>query len=420
MAALHRRIAWGIVASLVASACETDAAEPAEVVIAAIYPLSGDQAATGTDLRRGVELAAEIVNGAYDLEVPLAAEGGLPGLGGARIRVVFADHASDPAQAVVAAERLIAAEEAVAFLGAYESAVTEAVSTVVEAAGIPFVAAESTAPSLTERGFRWFFRTTADDRIFVENFFDFLAELREEGIEPASAAIVYEDGIFGSSVAALEADAASGAGLPVVAEVGYPAAAAAFAAVAETVRDSGAAIVFQTSFEQDAIGILQAYEGLGYRPEAILGMDAGFISPAFVETLGDDANDLLSREVWAKDLAEAKPLVGEVDALFRQRYGADMTGNSARAFTGLIVLAEAIDRAGSTDPERIREALLATELGADELIVPWDGVRFDPATGQNVLAKGIIVQIQARAYRTVWPRELATVDLVWPMRPWAQ
>jgi len=136
--------------------------------------------------------------------------------------------------------------------------------------------------------------------------------------------------------------------------------------------------------------------------------------------LGADADYVISREVWASDLGQAKPIIKQVNELYRSKYGADLTGNSARAFTGLMVMADAINRAGSTAPDKIRQALLATDMPAERLIMPWDGVKFDPATGQNTLAKGIIVQIQGQAYYTVWPWDLAAADLVWPMPAWGQ
>ena len=101
------------------------------------------------------------------------------------------------------------------------------------------------------------------------------------------------------------------------------------------------------------------------------------------------------------------------------RYHVNFTGNSARDFTGILALADAIDRAGSTDPEAIRKALAATNIAGDQLIMPWDGIRFD-ARGQNELGSGIIVQVQKGKYVTVWPFKLATADIVWPMVPWSK
>lgn len=95
-----------------------------------------------------------------------------------------------------------------------------------------------------------------------------------------------------------------------------------------------------------------------------------------------------------------------------------MTGHSARAFTGLIVLADAMNRAAVLTPEAIRTALLATDFSSEQLIMPWDGVRFDPETGQNILGRGIIVQVQGGEYRTVWPLELSANIVVWPFPVW--
>ena len=65
---------------------------PQEVAIGAVYPLSGNLAKVGNDIKDAIELAAELVNDDVDVPVPLGKGKGLPNLGGARLRVVFADH----------------------------------------------------------------------------------------------------------------------------------------------------------------------------------------------------------------------------------------------------------------------------------------------------------------------------------------
>ena len=411
--------ALALVMAIAIGGCGSTA--PAEVAIGAIYPLSGSQAATGADIQHGLEMAAEIINGKYDLDLPLAQAEGLPNLNGAKIKLVFADHAGNADQGAAEATRLIEQDKVVALIGAYNSSVTTQASQSAEAAQVPFLNPESTAASLTQRGFKWFFRTTADDTIFVQNFFDFLADLQaRKGVAPSSVAVVYENSTFGTGVGQLEVQRAPQAGWTVVADVPYSAKATNVDQEVTQISNSGATVLMQTSYEQDAILFMQTYKAQSYRPEAILAMDAGFISPAFIKTLGADADYVISREVWASDLGKAKPIIQQVNDLFRQKYGADLTGNSARAFTGLMVLADAINRAGSTEPDKIRQALLATDMPAAQLIMPWDGVKFDPATGQNTLAKGIIVQIQEQAYYTVWPWDLAAADLIWPMPGWGQ
>jgi len=100
--------------------------------------------------------------------------------------------------------------------------------------------------------------------------------------------------------------------------------------------------------------------------------------------------------------------------MFRKRFGFDMNGHSARSFVGTLVMADAVGRARSTDPAELRRALAETNLRGDQIATPWDGVRFDPQTGQNVLAAGIIVQLQEGQYKVVWPRKLATAEPIWP------
>ena len=112
--------------SLVSS--RAPAAPPAEVVIGAVYPLSGNLAKVGNDIKDAIELAAELVNDDVDVPVPLGKGKGLPNLGGAKVRVVFADHQSSPEKGLSEAERLISQERVVAVMGSYNSNVTATAS----------------------------------------------------------------------------------------------------------------------------------------------------------------------------------------------------------------------------------------------------------------------------------------------------
>jgi branched-chain amino acid transport system substrate-binding protein len=95
----------------------------------------------------------------------------------------------------------------------------------------------------------------------------------------------------------------------------------------------------------------------------------------------------------------------------------NFNGNSARAFTGVFALADAINRAGSVKPEAIQKALQSTSIPAADLIMPWGGIQFD-STGQNTKGAGIIVQVQDGKYATVWPFDLASKEVIWPMPAW--
>lgn len=387
------------------------------VKIGVIYPFTGPNAATGEDLKSAVELAKEIINGSFDLPLPMAPQKGLVGLGGAPVEIVYRDSQSDPDHAAAEVETLRLKDRVSAVMGCYGSTITASASEKAEMLKLPFLNAASTSPILTQRGLRWFFRTTPDDAIFVDNFFSFLSEVSKKQPEwdPRRLILVYENRLFGTGVASAERKLAKRLGYPIAGEIPYDSKASEFEAELEEIGSLPESVILQTSYANDAVAFMKGYKARGVAPVAILGMDAGFISPDFIGELGPDAEHVLSREVWAQDLGSKKPVSAEINRLFHDRYGRNMTGNSARAFTGLLVLADAINRAGSTEPESIREALLATHIEAEACVMPWDGIRFDPETGQNILGKGIIVQIQNGGYRTVWPENFSETDLVWPM-----
>jgi branched-chain amino acid transport system substrate-binding protein len=386
------------------------------VKIGAVYPLSGPLALAGENARNGISFAVDIVNNEYNLNLPLARSKGLESLNGARLEVIFSDSRGAPDTGRLAAQKLITGQQVAALIGCYQSAVTEEVSRLTETQGLPFLTATSTAPSLTRKGLQWLFRTTPDEEIFVRNFYQFLQDVSErKGTGMPRLGIVYENSVWGTEVCQYVEQYADMYRYELVEKVPYPADTTDVTAEVQRLKDARLDVLLQASYTQDAILYMRTYKEMNFNLNAILADDAGFTEPEFIKAMGKDGNYVCVRRLWSADIAKAKPLVGAVNELFRQKYGTDMDDTCARAFIGMLVLADAINRAGSTLPENIREALLRTDLPADNLIMPWDGVRFDPETHQNTLAKGIICQIIDQQYYTVWPWNLATKDIIWPM-----
>jgi branched-chain amino acid transport system substrate-binding protein len=179
-----------------------------EIRIGVIYPLTGPAASVGGELRSALELAADVINnGAKGIpDLPFSAGKGLPNLKGAKIKLVFADHQANPQTGATEAERLITQEKVVAIVGAYNSAVTATASQVAERAGVPFLNPESSSATLTQRNFKWFFRTTPHDDLFVHNAFEFLRELEaKKGIKPGNIATLNENGLWGTETGKLQA-----------------------------------------------------------------------------------------------------------------------------------------------------------------------------------------------------------------------
>ena len=107
-----------------------------------------------------------------------------------------------------------------------------------------------------------------------------------------------------------------------------------------------------------------------------------------------------------------------MDDLYKQKTGGDgLDDVSARVLQAFFVMADAINRAGSTDPAKIRDALKATDLKPDQLVAGYDGVKFDDK-GQNILAASVVTQMRNGQYVSVFPKSRATADVILPYKGW--
>jgi branched-chain amino acid transport system substrate-binding protein len=181
-------------------------------------------------------------------------------------------------------------------------------------------------------------------------------------------------------------------GMQVVAEIVSQGAAESVPAEVSQVRTAQTDVVLFAIYAEDAIRFMQEFKRQDYAPPLLWADDAGFISPDFQQTLGADAAYVTSREIWSLDITQTNSPAAQINTLFRIRYGKDLNGNSARGFIGMMTLTEAINRAGTTDSAAVRDALKTTDIPAEQLIVPWRGIRFDNM-GQNTLGDGIVVQM---------------------------
>lgn len=390
-------------------------AQAPEVTIGAVYPLTGSLARVGASIKSAVDLAVDLINSQPGLDFPLA--GGLPKLSGAKLRLVWADSKGDPATGRAEAERLIESERVVALLGSYQSAVTVTASLAAETKGIPFVNPESSSPKLTERDFKWFFRTGPHDVTFTKLFFDMMEDVKKRGHKISRLAILSEDTEFGATAVGVERGFAQRYGYEVVASELYTSPPTSLDAELLRLRRANPDVLFGQNYLVDAILIIRTLKEMRWFPKAIMVHDAGWVIADYLKTVGDDGNFILTRVSWALGMAKRKPLVARVNELFRARYGTDMDETNARSFTGLYALASAINAAGSTQPEAIRTALQQLSLPGRQLIMPWDGIEFD-RRGQNKFAAGVMAQIINKEYKVVWPFDLAETDLVWPVPGW--
>ncbi len=384
-----------------------------DVVIGALYPMTGPNAQVGNDAKAAMETAADIINGNHNVPMLLGKGGGLDRLGGAKVRLIFADHQGDPQKARAEAERLITQEHVVALIGSYQSATAATISQVADRYEVPYMAADNSSPSLNQRGLKWFFRTSPHDVMFTQAMFDFFRDIgAKTGRKVQSVVLFHEDTIFGTDSSNAQKQMAEAAGIKVAADIRYRGNSPSLSAEVQQIKAADGDVIMPSSYTSDAILLMRGLHDVGYTPKAIMAQSAGFAEQALIDAVGPLVEGVMSRSAFALDAAKARPAIPTVNALYRARNSKDLNDNTGREMTALMVLADAINRAGSLDEEKIRQALVATDVPGDQTIMPWKGIKFD-STGQNIAATPVIQQIKDGKYHTIYPFDVAVEQPVW-------
>ncbi len=403
-----------------------------EIKIGVLYPLSGAAATIGRDLQRAAELTAEIINNKTpSVDLPMAQWGGIPNLGGAKIKLIFVDHRGEPDRGADLAKRLILDDKVAGLMGAYHSSVTKTVSAVAERYGIPMINDSSTSPELTKRGFKWFWRTTPHDDYFNKDLFELLKGLTEGKVKGVPAvprdklknlAYACENTEWGSSVAKSIEGYAKEYGFNIVKGILYNANSPDLTSEAKTLVAAKPDGMLFASYLSDSLLMIRTLKGMKAQTHFFWGQNAGFEMADFAKTLGTDINGILTRTVFIAKITKVKKVAGQMNALYKKKYGDDLTGATARSVVGVQTWAAVLNKAGSVDPKAIQKACNEINIPSNELVMPWAGVKFD-STGQNVLGRGLIGQYQKTAdgkidLEIVYPFDLATANFIYPFPGW--
>ena len=397
---------------------------PKVVKIGAIYPITGSLSQTGMQFVQAAKVVQDLINKRYDIDSPgnIFRSEGLPNLGGAKIEVIFGDSESKPDVGRAQAERLIELEKVVALIGSYQSSVTEPVSAAAEAKGIPFLCDSASAPSLTERGFKWFFRTNLTDASNVEGSYLFLQEMKKNkpDLKLEKIAVVCEDTRWGQDVGRLVREQAQKFGHKIILDVAYPHEATDVEAEGLRIKKENPDIIWMASYLSDAVLFHKTFKKYDVTA-AIIANPAGHARKEFVDSLGSDANGVIASQLWSDALIKTNKMAAIFTDLVKKRFGegAAVGELPARGYIGMLTLVDAINRAGSTDPNAIRQALLKTDIPGNLLPLPWRGVKFDEKH-QNKYGGVIMVQWLDQRMRVIWPKDVAETEPILPLPPWSK
>ena len=395
-------------------------AQPKEVVIGVIYPLSGPAALTGLENKVVNEIARDVANGDVDIPLPFYQRlKGMPGLKGAKVRLIFADHQGKPELGQAEAERLITQEKVTALIGCVHSSVTATASQVAERYGVPFMNGESSSPTLTERGFKWFFRTSPHDGHFSQAMFDFIRDFeKKRGIKVKTVGIMHEDTLFGADSAKVQDDLAKRGGYEVVANMAYRSRTTSLDAEVTRLKAANPDVFLPTSYTTDATLYVKTAKTLDYIPKMLIAQNAGWVDPAFVQEMRADIEGHITRSPFALDLQAKKPLIREINELFKKQ-------RTTRA--------AATSRRRRPAPSPRSPCSWTPSIGPGPPVPRTSARRWWPPTCRPISSScpgpasvstrrartpgcgRSLQQIHKGTYATIYPFDLAAADVVYPL-----
>src|ERR1700744_2370381 len=299
-------------------------AQDKTVKIGAVFPLSGNAASAGIHAKYAIETALDIINNPHPElgNFPLAKNGGLAGLGGAKVDVVFADNQGSPATGQNQALRLITEEKVAALTGSYQSGITLTASAIAEKYGIPFVNGDSVAANLTESGFKWFFRTTPIASDFAKVYYDFLTDMKASGAKTDSIALVHDNTEYGKSVADTITSAFKEKGITIALDVAYASNATDVQSQVLQMKEKKPDVVIMISYTSDAILFAKTFQAQDYKPPILLADDAGYSDPSFIKSVGKISQGAFNRSAWAVG-PEGSP-TAIIAKMYKEKSGDDM------------------------------------------------------------------------------------------------
>jgi branched-chain amino acid transport system substrate-binding protein len=380
-------------------------AQPKEILIGSVHPITGPTAYDGLSIADGFLLAIEHKNAA----------GGIKSLGGAKMKVILMDTESKPKVGESATEKLIR-DGCIVIAGAYNSPVTMVTTQVAERNGIPFLVTISVADEILERGFKYTFRVQPDSSNMSELTCKYARQLSDQFKLPLKTlSSLYISG-FGTSIFNKVQKFAPKYGFEVVGGVSYGFGVSDFTTEIFKVRGMNADVIFDTGYLADGILKLKTYADLKVEPKGgIFGCSNGsYSNPTTVKELGKLTEFLMDGNYYYNPRSSlTKRVIEDFGKRFKD---VAFQSHSVHAYDAGLVLVDALERAASTDPKKVRDAIAATSL--KEHVAPGGPIEFD-ATGQNKNAMITLQQIQKREIKLVLPEEYSDAKPIYPIPPWS-
>lgn len=392
---------------IVATAVGALAAEGDDaIVLGAAVSLTGKYSVNGKNTKDGYDIAVRRIN----------EMGGVKVAGKKHpLKVIYYDDESTPARGAQLTERLIRQDGVKFLLGAYSSGLTKAMAPITDKYKVPHVEANGAARELFSQGYRYLFGVLSTSDYYLRDAVELAAEVaKEHGRDPKSVriAMAYENDPFSLDVRDGVLEAAKKYGMKIVADDKLP----------PEINDMAATLTKVKALKPDLLLVSGHEKGatLVVRQTAEMQVDVPMIatthcdSAKIAENLTKMAEGVLCGSQWDRHLSYSDRWFGTADQYaqrFEKELGYPTPYQAAESTAAVLVYADAFERAGSLDPDKVRDAISGTDL-----MTMFAPIKFD-STGKNIAKQMVMYQVQGGAYIVVAPTKWAKAKLVWPRKP---
>jgi branched-chain amino acid transport system substrate-binding protein len=376
--------------------------------IGAPQPMTGPDAPFGDKFQKAYSMAVEEIN----------AKGGV---NGRKIEVIIEDHQAKNPLAATVAEKLITQNQVLVLTGGRASGQAVEIASVAQRLKTPYMVDHPSADIITSKGFEWVFRNNPTGSIYPEAFNKFIVDV--PGAMPKSAAVVYDNTVFGKTIANSVMTFLKSKNVPIVNDEAYPVNSLDFKPIMTKVKGNNPDFVLLVAVSTtDAILMTRHAKEMGVAPRAFVGFGGGFGVVDFAKQLGPLSENVFSSAAWSGNPNEAA--TKEFYAKFKAKYGFLPKEHEVEGYAAIYIIADALKRAKLTgnvdaDREAVRQSLLQTDMTTVFGKIKfgnWDGPLGDKYTNQNTYSRehSVLAQWKAGELLNVWPKSNAETGYVFP------
>ncbi|HET9257340.1 MAG TPA: amino acid ABC transporter substrate-binding protein, partial [Pseudonocardiaceae bacterium] len=330
-----------------------------------------DQGSAGDTLRLGASMSlsgplekeGKLTQQGYDYCVSTVnAKGGVKvGDRTLRLRIDYQDDQSQPDTAGQLVDQFND-KGITLILGPYGSATTGAAMPVIERNGQVMVDSSGADDKLFTKGYRRTFAVLSPASVYASSIISAISELAAP--KPASVVFLAADDGFSKTVAAAGEARARALGFTVLPGQQFSAGATDVSSALTRVKPGEPDVIIGSVHLAEGIAIIKQSAELGVKPAGGFAETVAPPTPDFVQTLGAKANGVLSSSQWVPEVIGSEPIIGsaaDYQAGFRAAFGRNPEYHNAEATAACLAMVLAVRGAGSTDPDKVRDALAALD-----------------------------------------------------------